>query len=336
VSINGSKRRVVSAQLVAAGASAQGEPDRPIVSGPIAINVWPATGPGRTLVLAIDSSSFEPDVWQRTQLAARAFLSQLDANDRVGFFAFPFGPALDVTSDRARVIRAIGATAGASQSLRTTFHLSPAEIIDISAEIARSTSPGTAVRRTRSGALEGGSDAPTVQRVQDRECPNDPNCAARILMDADNSANLLEARAARGVAGLQSLLTVLAGLEGRKTVVLLSGGLAASDIPGGRPVVADLARTLGEQLAQANAAIYTLHFNANLRSAVSATQQQINLGTTDAAPETTLMGRWLEQFSAASGGALLRVQTDDGESAFQRACEAPHTTCWASSPARGS
>jgi len=157
-----------------------------------------------------------------------------------------------------------------------------------------------------------------VQRVQDRECPNDPNCSARILMDADNAASRLEARVGQGLAGLQSLLGALAAVPGRKTVILLSGGMPVSDVPGGRPQADDLGHSLGSQLAQANAVIYTLHLDANAASAVSAAQQRIALGTADRVRETMLMGRWLEQFSAASGGALLRAQTDDGESAFEQ------------------
>ena len=36
--------------------------------------------------------------------------------------------------------------------------------------------------------LDPGADAPTIQRVQDRECPSDPNCSVRIILDATTAA----------------------------------------------------------------------------------------------------------------------------------------------------
>lgn len=91
-----------------------------------------------------------------------------------------------------------------------------------------------------------------------------------------------------------------------------------ADVPGGRPQVDDIARTLGTDLARANAVIYALQIDTTMRAMFSATQQRVSLSTTDVVREASLMGRWLEQLSVASGGALLRVQTDDGERAMEQ------------------
>jgi len=318
VSINGSRRRVLSAEYVGGTGSGGVRAARPGSASAIATNVWPGGGDGLAIVLAVDSASFQADEWQRAIGAARMFLARLNGNDRVGLYAYPFGPILSVTADRGRVLNALRSTAGGSPTIRTAFHLTTAEIVDISAENARSTSPITAVRRTRTGALDVGDDAPTVQRVQDRECPTDANCSARILMDADNAAANLEARLAQGVAGLQSMLRAIALTPGRKIVVLLSGGMPVSDLPGGRPQADDLARSLGDQLAQASAAIYTLQLDATSSSAISAAQPRMSLGASDRVRQVLINGRWLEELSVASGGALLRVETDDGESALER------------------
>jgi VWFA-related protein len=319
VTIGGKRRQVLSAELIRTGdRTRSGATGERAAGGATATNIWPATGPGRLFILAIDRTTLQADAWQRVSSMTSVFVSQLDPHDRVGLFAYPSGPNVLPTLERASISRTLSSIVGTGQVLKTSFNLSTSEIIDIAAEAARSTSPGTAVRRTRAGVLDPGSDTPTVQRVQDRECPNDANCAARILMDAGQAANMLEARVQQSVDGLSMLLAQLREIPGRKTVVLLSGGMAVSDVPGGRPQIDDLAASLGRELAQANAAIYTLQLDAGRRSAFSAANQRVTVASVDALREASLMGRWLERFSDASGGALLRVETDDGAAALDR------------------
>ena len=317
ITIGGKRRQVQSAELVRAGdvTPAGAISGRPPGSG-AATNIWPATGPGRLFVLAVDATSVQAEIWQRVGRTAAVFLAQVHPNDRVGLFAFPSGPAVEPTLDRTSISRGLASIVGSGQSLKTSFNLSTSEIVDISAESVRSMSGGTGLRRTGGGVLEPGTDTPTVQRVQDRECPNDANCPARILLDAGQAASLLESRVQQSLDGLSQLLTYLREIPGRKTVVLLSGGLAVSDVPGGRPQGDDLASSLGRELAQANAAIYTLHLDIGRRSATSAVNTRMTLG--DSAREASITGRWLEQFSGASGGSLLRVEADDGATALER------------------
>ena len=317
VTLNGKSRRVVSAELVRHATS--DAPVRALPSaGPIATNQWPvATGTGRVFDLAIDTSSFDATVWQRASAAARRFLAQLSPADRVGLYAFPFGPAIPPTLDHAAVRRALQGLTGNASSLRTQYQLSPAEVIDISAETARLGGSATAVRRVGQTALDPGADAPTVLRVQDRECPADPNCSARIILDATAAAQDYESKMAQSVNGLRGMLDVLREWPGRKTVVLLSAGLIVSDRVGGRPAAEDLADSLGHQLAQANAVIYTVHVDRAARDGYSAATKRMST-TSDSAREASMRARWLDEFSIASGGALFSAQVDDGEVALGR------------------
>jgi hypothetical protein len=59
--------------------------------------------------------------------------------------------------------------------------------------------------------------------------------------------------------GLTALLRALAPIAGRKTVVVLSGGLLVSDRTSGRPNVVKLAWEVGRVAEQSNVAMYLLH-----------------------------------------------------------------------------
>ena len=78
VSINGQRRKVVSAQFIshAAGHDDPAEPR-------------PPEGRGRTFILAIDSGSFEVGAERGPIEGAQSFVQHLDANDRIGLFVYP-------------------------------------------------------------------------------------------------------------------------------------------------------------------------------------------------------------------------------------------------------
>jgi VWFA-related protein len=273
---------------------------------------------GRRIVLVIDSDSFDAGVWQRAALAARAFLAQLGPHDRAGLYVAPAGPVLEPTIDRARVARALGAVVARGPTLTTQFNLRPSEIVDIAAEGVQLRSPASAVRRNRESAFEEGSDTPTVQAVHMRECPDDPQCPGQILLEANSAIHELETRALESVVALRQMSALLASWPARKTVVLLSGGLTVSDRAGGRPNPPDLSRVLGEAIARANAAIYTLHIGAGMQEGYSATRRVVARSGTDDIRELGMQSEWLDRFSEAAGGALFRVDRDSGAGAFQR------------------
>jgi hypothetical protein len=110
----------------------------------------------------------------------------------------------------------------------------------------------------------------------------------------------------------------VASWPGRKTVVFLSGGMLTSDRPGGRPDVADMARLLGRHVAGSDAVVYTLLVDATFQQAFSAADRIMATPGGDQMRETRMVSSWLEQFSDAAGGALFRVQADQGEAAFAR------------------
>ena len=95
--------------------------------------------------------------------------------------------------------------------------------------------------------------------------------------------------------------------------------MTASDRPGGRPNVDDLAQALGRAAAEANTNVYALHVDTVGRAVV--------LGRKAAAPiapapsqerESVMLSRLLDMFSGASGGTMLRVLVGSGEGALAR------------------
>jgi hypothetical protein len=269
---------------------------------------------GRDVVLAVDSGSFDAASWQRVFESLRGLVGSLDVEDRLGLYVYPEGPNLTPSPDHGAAMRGLRSVVVRGRPLQTRFNLRPLEVVDITAEMVRLRSPATAVRRN----VDPGGDAPTVQAVQARECPLDANCPAQILMDASSAAHELEARMLETVAGLKGMMTLLREWPGRKTVVLLTGGLVVSDRPGGQPEGMDISRVLGQGIAATNAAIYAIHIDSGYWSGFSAVRRSLSRSAGDSAREVKTQSQWIEQFSDAAGGALLRVTDTTSEAAMRR------------------
>jgi hypothetical protein len=139
-----------------------------------------------------------------------------------------------------------------------------------------------------------------------------------IQAEAQALAFYLEGRATEGLNGLRALIDALGQYPGRKTVVMFSSGIPASDRPGGRPDLGDLPKTLGQDAAATNTTIYTLHVDSSEFRAMSAeTRRSVGTPSTRSR-DHAVAGRALEEFSGASGGALMRVLTGSGEYALDR------------------
>ena len=116
--------------------------------------------------------------------------------------------------------------------------------------------------------MVGGAPTDTLRRVLLRECgnENDSPCAQNIEREVNMLAFYYENVVTQEVNGLTDMMRTVGTLPGRKTVVLLSGGMPAADRPGARPNISDLARVLGEEAARANTTIYTLFLDQTIVS----------------------------------------------------------------------
>jgi VWFA-related protein len=322
VTIDGRKRRVVSADLVRRAPAAAGY-NRSPGAGPVASNEWPVPeGEGRTFVLAIDASSFGPGEALSIVEAARGFLERVQPSDRVGLFTLATaGPKLEPTTDRAKIRHALDSVTGQMQTVPGRFNLSVSEIIDITAETSGLGSPISAMQSAGSsrGVPAPVAETTALQRVQLRECrqTTDMACLEAIVSEASALARHLEERVLQSLDGLAALLDFLSSSPDRKTIILLSGGMAVSDRPGGQVNVGDEAKQLGEQAAHANATIYALHVDSGLSQALGAQSQRPRDATT-LERERRLSSKLLEEFADASGGTVLSVLVGNGDIALDR------------------
>jgi hypothetical protein len=194
------------------------------------------------------------------------------------------------------------------------------DAIDIMAEttkadLAIATRPQAA---GRGGALVENSNSETLNEVVARECgPEDRPCAQAILSEARRMSFSLQGRAVQSLSGLRELIRALGTIDGRKTLILLSAGMPVSDRPGGQPDVGDFPRLLGQDAAGTNTTIYTLFLETGFFQMQSVKSAHPPRWFADGR-ERAVFGRVMDEFTAASGGALLPVAQGTGLGQLER------------------
>ena len=301
VTINGRRRRVLSAELVESrGAASMSAVERAAATaGPPVRPTLP-----RVVFIAIDCLSFDASASRHVIDSARAFINQLPPTDEVGLFAYPYGPKISPTTDHAAVGRSLATVMGQRHVPFTQFHLRPAEIVDLSG-------PASSSMARESAALEA---------VVMRECGDVPDdtCRRGLMMEISGAALYYEGQGNAGLGMLRSLLEQLSATNGRKTLVLISAGMIASDVPGGRPDISDLGIRVGREAARSNTSVYTLFLDTTGTDRFQAQVRGADKNLQSVGRDSEILGRWLDQFSGEAGGALFRVQVGSGEHAFNR------------------
>jgi VWFA-related protein len=291
VQIDGKRRQVTSASLVRYSLSNPGGVQRYFADSHATAEHPPQ---GRLFILAIDQLSFSlPDSRIAGQVA-RAFIDRLQPDDLVGLYIYPGSSHLNFTHERASVRQALGKVAGLQNRMVSEFHLSLSEIIDITA-----------------------ADALTLGKVVARECrPNDPLCIQRVQGEAFQLGAMAEAQNAFDLDGLGGLLGSLRYVPGRKTMVLLSGGMLASDRGNGRPDQRARTQLLGREAAEADTNLYIVHLDNSFLNAYAADAPTVDLTTQFR--DSSVMRQGLENMADAAGGAVFRVEAGTPDSVFDR------------------
>jgi VWFA-related protein len=301
VTINGRRRRVLSAELVESrsAASLTAVERAAAVAGPPVRPTLP-----RVVVIAVDCLSFDASASRHVIERARAFIDRLPPTDEVGLFAYPYGPKISPTTDHAAVSRSLATVQGQRHVPLSQFHLRPAEIVDLSG-------PASSSQARESGSLEA---------VIMRECGEVPDDACRrgLMMEITGAALYYEGQGNAGLGMLRSLLEQLSATNGRKTLVLLSSGMIASDVPGGRPDISELGMQVGREAARSNTSVYTLFLDTSATDRFQAQVRGADKNLQSVGRDSEILGRWLDQFSGEAGGALFKVQVGSGEYAFDR------------------
>jgi VWFA-related protein len=259
-----------------------------------------ASGTERFIVLAIDQASFRPGSARGAIGAASRFLDNLDAFDRVALAAFPSpGPVVLPTSNREVIRKALALVAGRAEPIQPPYpdmHFSLSEALDIA-----------------------GGDVRVLNAVVDRECggftaPVDFQiCRTNLESSVPGVIDGVRNRTWQSLAGLQGVIDGLRAVDGRKTIVLLSAGIAGKDE---RSVIdySDEMRRLSESAAATNCFIYALHIDSSFLENRDVERPRL---PESLARDASLMATGLDTIVGMNGGVRYRV-TASADFAFER------------------
>ena len=287
VSVGGRRRKVVSAGWV--NHKHDGERGQTGGGAPLV-----EMSERRRFMLAVDEHSFAPGAAKAAMQAAGRFIERLSPTDLVGLYTFPAGAGSgEFTTDHAAVRKKLDGVVGMLEPPPTTFNLTRSEITDISS-----------------------GDAEAWNRVAARECGGTgfTGCRRNIQSEAVSLAGYMEIQLASSLSGLRGLIRGLGDVDGRKSLVLVSGGLFTSDRSGGRVNMGSEIRELGREAAQADINLYVLHMDSSFIDAFS-TKRGI---TPTLFRDSNALAAGLEMVAGAAGGAVYRVQAGNGDFAFDR------------------
>jgi hypothetical protein len=207
-------------------------------------------------------------------------------------YAYPTGAAKhDLTTDHAAARRTLRNIMGLRLEPESRFHMSLSEIIDCA-----------------SGDLQ-------VQRtVFERECRGGACRLTDIRDDAISLAGFLEMTVTQSVGRLRGLVRGLGEIPGRKILVLVSGGLIATDRGSGRVNSGTEITQLGRDAAAANLDVFALHLDWSFQEALSSKGGLRPSYFRD----STMAATGLEMVAGAAAGTVIRVRGTSPEVAFDR------------------
>jgi VWFA-related protein len=276
VRVDGNVRRVVSAEWVPL-VSDSGAPPPP--APPDGYSTNEASTGGRLIVLAVDEPNIRFGGALAIAKAANAFIDRLSPSDRVAVAGFGIGaPATAFTADRARTKQAINRLVGQKQAVR---------LADL----------GHNIGLAEALVIEAG-DRSTLDSVISRECQNvggrpDPLCPDEVSSEAHEMASEANRRGDQTIVGLRELFTGLRGIEGPKTLILISEGFVLND----RALVVDI----GSLAAAARTSVYALKLDNQLFDISDGRVPRDQMG------DRQVLSEGLETVAAAARGTLFTV-----------------------------
>ncbi|HEY9465369.1 MAG TPA: VWA domain-containing protein, partial [Vicinamibacterales bacterium] len=228
VKIDGEVRRVVSAELIKVDIEAA---KRQVADKSETFYTSNLTPPnGRQIVIAVDQINIRPGSLRPIMAAAQRFVDRLSPLDQIAFITYPEpGPRVSFTSDKLKLKLAMQGLIG--NQPRTTagqYNIGVSEAL----------------------AIEEKRDQLTLVAVMNRECRStDPmqraQCERDIVSESSQIARNVREDADQSMIGLRSILQRLSNVDGPKSLILISEGLAIEDTSELRSIVqlAGMART---------------------------------------------------------------------------------------------
>lgn len=284
VFIDGRKRPIVSAEFVRGSVAANISRDRPDAGS------QGRAAEGRTILLAVDENSFPVAGQEAAREAVKRVVDRVAPADYLGMVTFPGRTEIAPTLERKPIRDAVPRITGAR------------------VEIA---SPQYNISATEAMMLRS-KDSYTTKVVIDRECFKralsvEVLCGQNVIQDAQRIADSLEQQGLVSIAGLRGIISGLAEVPGRKTLMVISAGLPMSSRPGGRPNLDVETTNIARQAASANVSLYVFYMNVHFLRAFSAAYGKRNYSIFE---DITTFGHGLEKFADAAGGAFFQVEVD--------------------------
>ena len=209
VKIDGEVRRVVNAELIKVDIESARKQVADKSETFYTSNLTPPQG--RQIVIAVDQVNIRPGSLRPVLDAASRFLDMLSPLDQMAFVAYPEpGPRVNFTNDKLRLKRAMQGLVGQQPRARPgTYNIGVSEAINI----------------------EERRDQIVLSAVVMRECrSNDPRqlaqCERDIVAESAQITRNSREDADISLRGLQQLLEQLAFVDGPKSLILISEGLA--------------------------------------------------------------------------------------------------------------
>jgi VWFA-related protein len=226
VDVDGRARRVVSAEYIrltdafAAGIAPRGP--APVAPPPPAPDYGISTngggGPqGRAILLLVDQGNIRFGAARAVMQNAITFIERLQPNDRVALVAIPGpGEVVDFTTERSTLRETLLRVVGRVTPQPRRFNISVTEAF----------------------ALSRRSDALIIAQVITRECAGVSGvaeierCERDVEQEAGEIVGEQRQRTDRSVSAIRGVLRSLGGLEGQKSVILISEGLVLDSLGG--------------------------------------------------------------------------------------------------------
>ena len=292
VEIDGERRQVTSAEYIRSVDPMRviGAPHKVVVADETFSSSNAKGAPsGRLIMILVDQGNIRTGSARSVMNSAKKFVDTLTPEDRVAVVAIPGpGELVDFTTNHDRVRESLLRIVGQASAVRSRFNLSI----------------------TESMAIYMRSDAQLALEVILRECGGigaaveAERCEREVEQDAAEVVNEVRQRTADSVHGMRSVLKSLGGLEGPKSVILLSEGLIFEGLGGETDDIASVA-------ADSRATLDILLLDVPM---FDVTQSQ---RPTTPREDRNLQVSGLEQLAGASRGQLHRINTS-AEFAFDR------------------
>src|SRR4051812_9089633 len=213
VKIDGQVRRVVTAHLVRIDPEAAKKKPADKEETFFTSNLTPPEG--RQIIFAIDQVNVRPGTLKVLMRTAAQFVDRLSPLDQVAFRAYPDpGARVPFTTDRLRVKLALDSLIG-HQDVKSMARMN--------------------IGVTEAIAIDENRDEQALLDVTRRECGGlrgaeaEEQCKREIGRESSDLAYSARQTAEEGLRGLLDLLRELAFVDGAKTMILLSEGVAISN-----------------------------------------------------------------------------------------------------------